>query len=549
MVTVGSLAYSIVANTQQFTAGIVASKSELRTLKEAFVSTQSPTERFSASIDHLTQLAQKFPAKADVINRSIQQMRAEMSKAEFDASRFGQVWNKIGFNIDPVSVASRAFGVARDGVNAVVEKIEDLNQLSKRSELLGVPVRSMIGLSEAAEKLSGVDLPQFESAFTKMASNIAAAAMGEGEAGGALARLGLDPEKLSGLRADDQFLAIADALQNVQNAGERLALSKTILGKGGVELASTLAAGGDAIRRIADEEIRASQIDLVNLDDIKSAHEAMDDLSDSVKGLSNAFASELAPSIVQATNALTTLINTGGKPAARGVMAGLSSFIVGAAGNAFSGGSAAAAAAARFMPGQQAELGNGGAIDQERITAARDAAELKAADARYKADSKRQEELADLEEKATKAEAERLKKNKEIAEEFDKMAEGVAKEIRDSGEKIREGLRTPAERLRDEAMEAGNAFRLGSIDAATRDRALLDFKARAADMAGSDAAARTIGVVRGGSVEALRQQFGGNVTEKQLAEQKKTAENTTQANTLLGEIKTVIANIQLREAL
>jgi len=190
------------------------------------------------------------------------------------------------------------------------------------------------------------------------------------------------------------------------------------LGKDGVELASTLAAGGDAIRRIADEEIRASQIDLVNLDDIKSAHEAMDDLSDSVKGLSNAFASELAPSIVQATNALTTLINTGGKPAARGVMAGLSSFIVGAAGNAFSGGSAAAAAAARFMPSQQAELGNGGAIDQERITAARDAAELKAADARYKADSKRQEELADLEEKATKAEAERLKKNKEIAVSF-----------------------------------------------------------------------------------------------------------------------------------
>lgn len=524
MTTVGSLAYSIVANTQQFTAGIVASKSELRTLKDAFISTQTPTERFSQSIDHLTDLAQKFPAKADVINRSIAQMRGEMAKAEFDASRFGQVWNKLGFNIDPVNIAMRAssaaFGAVRDGVGAVIGQIEELRRLSHKADLLGVPERMLIGLSEAAEKLSGTDLPAFEAAFTKMSSNIASAAMGEGDAGGALARLGLDPRSLSGKRADEQFLAVADALQKVQNAGERLALSKTILGKGSVELASTLAAGGDAIRRIADEEIRASQIDVVNVERIKEAHNALDDLGDTVKGLKNNLASAAAPAVEGSAGFLNriaqefSLLAESARPATDPRL---------------------------FEVKQQAE-----------VLANREAAEKankSAADARYKADAARQAELADLQEKAEKAEAERLRKNKEIAEDFSRMMDGVAAEIRESGEKIRDGLRTPAEKLRDEALAAGNAFRLGAIDAATRDRALEDFRVRAADMAGQDAAARTIGVIRGGSVEALRQQFGGNATEKQLAEQKKTAENTAQANTLLGEIKGVIATLQMKEAL
>ncbi len=79
MTTVGSLAYSIVANTQQFTAGIAASKSELRTLKDAFLASQTVTERYSAAIEHLENLAAKFPEKAEGLRRTIAAMRTEMA--------------------------------------------------------------------------------------------------------------------------------------------------------------------------------------------------------------------------------------------------------------------------------------------------------------------------------------------------------------------------------------------------------------------------------------------------------------------------------------
>jgi hypothetical protein len=79
MTTVGSLAYSIVANTQNFTAGLTASRAELKTLKDAFIAGQTPTERYSMAIQHLQDLAQKFPAKAEGINRTIHKMREEMA--------------------------------------------------------------------------------------------------------------------------------------------------------------------------------------------------------------------------------------------------------------------------------------------------------------------------------------------------------------------------------------------------------------------------------------------------------------------------------------
>lgn len=80
MVTVGTLAYNIVANFGGLTAGVGGSRAELKTLKEAFLATQTPTERFSMAIEHLEKQATRFPEKAAVFNKAIASMRAEIEK-------------------------------------------------------------------------------------------------------------------------------------------------------------------------------------------------------------------------------------------------------------------------------------------------------------------------------------------------------------------------------------------------------------------------------------------------------------------------------------
>lgn len=562
MTTVGSLAYSIVANSQQFTAGVAASKSELRTLKDAFVASQSSTERFSQSIDHLTQLATKFPDKAETINRAIAKMRGEMKQAQFDASTLGQVWGRLGFNIDPVNLAftagstairagAAAFDMAKQAAEGVVNQIEHLNQLGHRADLVGVPLRSMIGLSEAAEKLSGTDLPTFEAAFTKMAGNIAEAAMDpEGSGAKALDRLGLDPTKLSAMRPDEQFLAIADALQKVENVGERLALSKTILGKGGVELASTLAAGGDAIRAIADEEIRASQIDFVQLDKIKEAHQAMDDLGDTIKGAANVAASEFAPVVTDISASLTSATGSGEELRAtihgladvtqnwvHGIKEGasafqtLSSYIPQSLRDYASGVSTAMGVTAQLSrdnPATQAAVKASESKDAADKAAAFHAMEIKA-----------ELDLASAVEYANKKRADEVEK---IGHAFSTMIDGVNKEIADKGKQIADSLKTPAEKLKDDLFELQDSFRLGAISRDVYDRGLSDIRDKAEAMSDINKPEKGItSAVYSASSAGIAARFGTQGTdEKQLREQQKHTKEQEQTNVLLGEVKAAI---------
>src|SRR5947209_2442702 len=135
MVTVGSLAYSISADTQKFTTGIVASRAELRQLKDAFLASQTPTERYSMAIEHLEELAHKFPAKAGVLHQTIHQMQHEMEHATPSAQFFHHAMEHLGIVFDPVSAGMKAFEfglesvhkgleLASEAVHAVGERME-----------------------------------------------------------------------------------------------------------------------------------------------------------------------------------------------------------------------------------------------------------------------------------------------------------------------------------------------------------------------------------------------------------------------------------------
>lgn len=324
MSTVGSLAYAIVANTQQFTSGIVASKQELRTLKEAFLQSQSPVERYSAAIAHLESLATKFPAKAQAVNATIAKMRQEM----FDASEAGQrlakrnelvgnVMGRMGLVMDPVSASFQAFnlavGMAQTALHAfekiasaVVEEMGRLDELAKKSRKLGVDASDLVGLRRAAEDIAGVTGETFDTAFSVFTRRVAEAAIdGGGEAAKALERLGLSASKLSSMLPNDQLLAVADAMTKVRNSGERLAIANALLGKTGADLAPMLAAGGAEIRKLADDQVTLSQIDFLKLEDIEEANDQLTRLKSAFGSITSLLASELSPLISDVATDLT----------------------------------------------------------------------------------------------------------------------------------------------------------------------------------------------------------------------------------------------------
>lgn len=174
-----------------------------------------------------------------------------------------------------------------------------------------------------------------------------------------------------------------------------------------------------------------------------------------------------------------------------------------------------------------------------------------AAKERLEQEKKANEERQEMEKQSAAAAKEYAREREAMAQKAfeatrDRMAKEAAaqKKAADEGlerdRKIRESVRTPAQNLRRELSELG----MSSVDPFTRLKALENMQQKALGMIGGGGTPRLQSqtAIRAGSVEALRANFpGGNTPdEKQLAEQKKTAENTKQAKVVLEQIRDAI---------
>ena len=63
-------------------------------------------------------------------------------------------------------------------------------------------------------------------------------------------------EMLNGMSPDKQFMALADAFDQVSNSSDKVQYAMDIFGRGGVELVNTMRGGSDALEAFADEADR-----------------------------------------------------------------------------------------------------------------------------------------------------------------------------------------------------------------------------------------------------------------------------------------------------
>lgn len=596
MPTVGSLAYQIVANTSNFTAGTVATKAELRTLKSAFLESQTPVERYSMAIAHLEDLAVRFPSKAAHIQATIAKMRTEMNDSQWKESAMGQILTRLPIAIDPVTAGLQAMhtaaGVARAGLamleqvaGAVVDRMGELDVLAKKSRTLGVDAGSLVGLRGAAEDISGVTAEAFDGAFTKFTRRIAdAASSGKGGAFDALSRLGLSAKELSGMSPDQALLKIADAMQKIENPSERLKLSWQLLGNEGQELVTMLAAGGDEIRRVAERERELSQIDFLDLDAIERGNTAIANLEKQLGSIVSLLAADLAPLVTDVAGDLGSgFSNATDKGAKLRETIQLITFTTAALvdelemlGNVVwaplepvlkllenpvfqglvLGGASSPMVKALTQPGDRlnalADAGFGPIKPTNPQTVAQ-IAQQEDAKAKIK-------EAADLAEKAQKtadaaAKAEKARQKQQIhdeaenARELEEKARKAEDAIIAQADKLFESTRTPAEKLRSDFEDLQRLNATGALSPELFGRGLGELRDRAVAIAGADVQKQSVGAIRAGSVEALRAQFDGQaLDEKQLEEIKKGNADRAEGNKLLGEVRDAIKASKLVEA-
>lgn len=87
MATIGRLAYQVVADTQQFAQGMVATRNEVRQARQLFLDSRSPAEQFGMAMDALGKQFQKGLVDADTYGRQVTILKSELAEMDGSAQR------------------------------------------------------------------------------------------------------------------------------------------------------------------------------------------------------------------------------------------------------------------------------------------------------------------------------------------------------------------------------------------------------------------------------------------------------------------------------
>lgn len=200
--------------------------------------------------------------------------------------------------------AGYASAISGGGIAALTARsMQLIDSQAKVADRLGAVQENLAGLDLAARR-SGVSTQTLSMGMQRMTRRIAEAAQGAGEARGALKTLGLDANALVRLSADEQMRAIADELDKVGNASQRVALAMKLFDSEGVALVNTLRGGSKALdeaQRMAEQfGLAVLRVDAAK---VEEANDAFAGVRDVFTGLFNQIGVALSPLITEAANA------------------------------------------------------------------------------------------------------------------------------------------------------------------------------------------------------------------------------------------------------
>jgi hypothetical protein len=237
------------------------------------------------------------------VREFVARLGLEVDSAAFEVgdSLLGKLKKGL-FSIQGVALA--AGGALATAVGTMAKEGGHLDDTSKA---LGQNVETMQALGYAA-KFSGVDMQEMAQSLAFLGRNAFQATQGSQAQVDAFNALGISVKDASGHLKDshDLFLEVADGLAKIPDAGQRTALSMSLMGRAGRQMLPVLSQGSAEIRRL---EERAKTLGVVMSSDTVASADALgdsvDDLQFALKGMRNAIAEPLLKPIREVVESIT----------------------------------------------------------------------------------------------------------------------------------------------------------------------------------------------------------------------------------------------------
>lgn len=223
-----------------------------------------------------------FRRKLDSAQQSVGRLGREMRGAINAAAKYGAAIAGVGVAV---------------GTKLVAQQLKAVDALAKTSDKLGIATQDLAAMRHAAE-LTGVSANTLDMALQRMTRRVAEAGIGTGEAKDALIELGINAQNLARLSPDKQFNAIAGAMENVANQGDKVRLAMKLFDSEGVSLVNTLALGEQGLKEMREEADRLGiSVSRVEAAQIEAANDAMTRAGAAMGGVVRRATVDLAPVI------------------------------------------------------------------------------------------------------------------------------------------------------------------------------------------------------------------------------------------------------------
>ncbi len=238
----------------------------------------------------------------------------KLQKARGAVGRFAGAAGRIGL---------AAGAAAAGGLAALVKQSIDAgDRVEKLARQTGLSTEFLSEIRSAAE-LSGTSLEAVGSSMKKLQRAAAEARDGTKSYADEFARLGINVDDFFKLSPDQQFNAIATALDNVKDPAQKSATAMALLGRSGVDLIPLFEGGADALDKMREAARKAG--DSLSTEDaqkLAAANDAFTNLQTAIRGVGNTLAIEVAPNLTRFIDFLTTRI-----PAAVRAVSGVFEFL------------------------------------------------------------------------------------------------------------------------------------------------------------------------------------------------------------------------------
>jgi len=191
----------------------------------------------------------------------------------------------------------------------VKQSLAATDALAKTAGRIGTSTEALSALQYAG-KLTGVEINTMNMALQRFTRRTAEAAVGTGEAKGALRELGVDARQLVRLPLDERMLILADAFEGVSNESDRLRLAFKLFDSEGAALVNTLSQGREGLAEMLGEARSLGVVMSSNAaKGVEDANDALFRLQSLFGGIVKQTVAALAPAISALADLMTSKVS------------------------------------------------------------------------------------------------------------------------------------------------------------------------------------------------------------------------------------------------